>query len=49
MAQDDFGVRVCSLIPRTSKKGNYYYSGYCGNVSVALLKGRDVTPKGEAI
>ena len=47
MSQQDFGVRVCRLYLRTSKKGNVYYGGYWGDASVALLKSNMRNSKGE--
>lgn len=40
MAQDDYGIPVSRLYPKKSRKGNVYFSGPWGDVSVALVQSK---------
>lgn len=46
MTPTSFGIRVCHLFERTSKRGNTYYSGQWGLVSVALVKSKFPSKEG---
>lgn len=46
MTRTSFGIRACRLYERKSKRGNTYYSGNWGAVSVALVKSKFPSKEG---